>query len=46
MSFESKIEIKYLIELVYRDKIWFISNLKTLEVNAWLLVNDPRDWTL
>jgi len=35
MSFEPIIEIECLMELVSRDRTWFISNLKTLELNAW-----------
>jgi len=35
MYFEPKTEIECLIELVSRDRTWFISNLKTLELNAW-----------
>ena len=35
MSFESRTEIECLMELVPRDRTWFISNLKTLELNAW-----------
>jgi len=43
MSFEPRTEIEYLMELVSRDITWFISNLETLELKAWLLVDDPRD---
>ena len=35
MSFELRTKIECLIELVSRDRTWFISNLKTLELNAW-----------
>jgi len=34
MSFEPRTEIDYLIELVSRDRTWFINNLKTFELNA------------
>jgi len=35
ISFEPRTEIECLMELVSRDRTWFISNLKTLELNAW-----------
>jgi len=35
MSFEPRTEIECLMELVSRDRTWFISNLKTLKLNAW-----------
>jgi len=35
MSFEPRTEIECLMELVSRDRTWFISNLKTIELNAW-----------
>jgi len=35
MSFEPRTKIECLMELVFRDRTWFISNLKTLELNAW-----------
>jgi len=34
VSFELRTGIEYLMELVSRDKTRFISNLKTLELNA------------
>jgi len=46
MSFEPSTKIEYLMKLVSRDRTWFVNNLKSLELNAWLLVDDPRDWTL
>ena len=33
--FEPRTEIECIMELVSRDRTWFISNLKTLELNAW-----------
>jgi len=35
MSLEPRTEIEYLMELVSRDITWFISNLKTLKLNAY-----------
>jgi len=46
MSFEPKSEIEYLMELVSKDRTWFISNLKTFELDAWLLFKDSRNWNL
>jgi len=46
MSFEPRTEIEYLMELLSRDRTWFINNLKTLELNAWLLVEDSSNWNL
>jgi len=42
MSFKLRTKVEYLMELVSWDKTCFISNLKTLELNAWLLVKDTR----
>jgi len=39
-------KIEYLMELVCMDRTWFISNLKTLELNGRLFIDDPMDWSL
>ena len=35
MSLEHRTKIECLMELVSRDRTWFISNIKTLDLNAW-----------
>jgi len=40
ISFEPRMELKS------TDRTWFISNLKTLGLNAWLFVDDARGWAL
>jgi len=42
MSFELTIENEYLMELIYGDKTLFLGNLKTLKLNAWLLLRIQR----
>jgi len=35
MSFEPRTEIECLMELVSRNRIWFIRNIKTFDLSAW-----------
>jgi len=49
MSFEPRTKIEYLMELVSKDIIWFISNLKTFELKTWFhlsRIQGIRTWRI